>query len=108
MAFLLTGVNSTARSPSRIASSLFPRSGIDHTKCAKRSRIVRLTVHFFGELLSRILKGRASFRLITTHPSSNTLTPVVREWNVFVKATIITHIGQRALHAGGIVFAQDN
>ena len=72
-------------------SFLVPKYGIDHTECAKRSRIVRLVVYLFGELLSRILKRRASCRLITVHQSGNTLAPVVREWNSFVKASTLTH-----------------
>jgi hypothetical protein len=71
---------------------LVPEEGINHTERAKRRRLVRLTVQFFGELLSRALKGRASSRLITMHPRSKTLTPAVREWNIFVKAFAGSHI----------------
>src|SRR5215475_8853336 len=73
-------------------SLLVPKYGIDHTECAKRSRIVRLVVYLFGELLSRILKGPTSCRLITMHPSGKTLAPAVRKWNAFVKASTLTHI----------------
>src|SRR5882724_1877801 len=73
-------------------SLLIPKYGIDHTECAKRSRIVRLLEYLCGELLSHILKGCVSCRLITTHPSGKTLAPAFREWNIFVKTFTGTHI----------------
>jgi hypothetical protein len=47
-------------------------------------------------------------RLIASEPSNKTLTPTVREWNVFVVTPTSTgwHGGQRALGCCGIALAQ--
>src|SRR5215211_7188641 len=80
-------------------SLLVPKYGIDHTECAKRSRVVRSVLYLVRELLSCILKGRASCRLITMRPSDKTLAPAVREWNGLVKASTLTHILQHMTDA---------
>src|SRR5262245_7262099 len=68
-----------------------PEYSINYTEGTNCSCIVWLVMYFFGELLSRTVERRTCCRLITTYPSSKTLAPVVREWNVFVKASTVAH-----------------
>ena len=72
---------------------LVPSSGINDAKRAKRSRIVRLVLYRLRRASFRAFSN-ARCELPTRHhaPSGNDLAPAVREWNIFVKASTLTHV----------------
>src|SRR5215831_12363940 len=87
---------------------LVPEYGINDTKRANCGGIIGLIAYGLFKFVSRAVQRRASSRLVASHPSGKTLAPAVREWNIFVKASTVAHVGQRPLHASGSVFTQDN
>src|ERR1700746_414823 len=71
---------------------LIPEYGINDTKRAKCSRIIRLLLYRLAKFVSRAVERRSSCRLIAAEFGKLTLAPAAREWNIFVKASTLSHV----------------
>src|SRR5262249_33304451 len=71
---------------------LIAKYGINDAERAKCSRIIRLFLYRLAEFISRVVERCLSCRLVAAKFGKLTLTPAAWEWNIFVKASTVSHV----------------